>query len=448
VLVDRLGVPFDRAPDGQFDITEEAAHSVPRILHCEDRTGLGISEALREGIAREPRIAALDGWTAVDLLTTSHHSRNALDIYQPNTCVGAYVLERRTGQVHTVLARETVLATGGLGELYLHSTNPKGSRGDGIAMAYRAGARLLNLEFVQFHPTTLYHPLARRFLISESLRGEGARLTLRSGEEFMHRYHPRGSLAPRDVVARAIHEELLASGEPYVHLDLTHKDADWIRRRFPFIHGECLKLEIDITTDPIPVVSAAHYSCGGVATDLNGRTSIERLWAVGEVACTGLHGANRLASTSLLEGLVFGCRAAEALERALSDRAYDPYPAIGPWMAEKETADPALILQDWLSIKYTMWNYVGLVRTQRRMTRARKILRELQAETEDFYARTALDDDLIGLRNGVQTALAVLYSAMQNRVSRGCHYLADAGRASQAMQPMDERLAPANNMEH
>jgi L-aspartate oxidase len=258
------------------------------------------------------------------------------------------------------------------------------------------------------------------------MRGEGARLILRDGREFMQKYHPLGSLAPRDVVARAIHEELLAGSDPCVYLDLSHKDSAWIRDRFPTIYQECLRLGIDISSQPIPVVPAAHYSCGGVATDLEGRTTIKRLWAVGEVACTGLHGANRLASTSLLEGLVFGSRAAQAIRRRLQVAEYPPAPPIDPWHDEDEEPDPALILQDWNTIKFTMWNYVGLVRTNKRMKRAFQFLRELQEEVESFYARTRLDDDLIGLRNGIQAALAVLYAAMQNHVSCGSHYLADA----------------------
>ncbi|HOE97123.1 MAG TPA: L-aspartate oxidase [Candidatus Sumerlaeota bacterium] len=425
-LMDRAGVPFDRGPEGELDITEEGAHSVPRIIHCQDRTGWGIQQALYETIAREPRITVKRGWTAIDLLTLSHHSREPLDRYEPHTCVGAYVLDRDAGQVVTVLAHAVVLATGGLGGLFLHTTNPPGARGDGIAMAYRAGARLTNLEFIQFHPTALYKPPAPRFLISESMRGEGARLITRDGEEFMRRFHPQGSLAPRDVVARSIHEVLLASGEPCVYLDLTYKDSEWIKRRFPTIYHECLRLGIDITQEPIPVVPAAHYSCGGVHTDLWGRTTINRLWAVGEVACTGLHGANRLASTSLLEGLVMGHRAAEDIAAGLAERRRAPWPVIDEWVDETEPSDPALILQDWLTIKYTMWNYVGLARTQKRLKRAYSLLRELQQEVEEFYARTRIDDDLIGLRNGVQAALAVLYAAMQNHVSRGCHYLDDA----------------------
>lgn len=426
ILINELNVPFDRRPDGSLDVTEEGAHSVPRIIHCEDRTGRRIFEELIKAVEAEPRITLRRSWTAIDLLTLSHHSRNALDIYKPNTCVGAYVLDREKGVVRTILARETVLATGGLGRLYLHSTNPHGARGDGIAMAYRAGSRLMNLEYIQFHPTALYLPPAPRFLISESLRGEGAHLVLRNGEEFMKRYHPQGSLAPRDVVARAIHQELLSSDDPCVYLDITHRDAEWVRRRFPGIYEECLGYGVDITSQPIPVVPAAHYSCGGVYTDLEGRTTINRLWAVGEVACTGLHGANRLASTSLLEGLVYGARCAEAIQSNLNTLSYPDSPPIDPWVNEVEPYDPALILQDWNTIKYTMWNYVGLARSEKRMKRAKKILRELQSEIEDFYEQSIISDDLIALRNGVQAALAVLYAAMENRESRGSHYLVNS----------------------
>jgi L-aspartate oxidase len=439
LLIDRYGVPFDRAPDGSIDITEEGAHSLPRIAHHKDCTGKAIHDALAVAVAAEPRITLLQPWVAIDLLTLAHHSRRPLDVYEPPACFGVYALNSENGHVEAILARETVLATGGLGQLFLHTTNPSGARGDGVAMAYRAGARLMNLEFVQFHPTALYAPPAPRFLISESMRGEGARLVLRNGEEFMRRYHPQGSLAPRDVVARAIHEELLASSEPCVYLDLSHKDSAWIKRRFPTIYGKCLDLGIDITKQQIPVVPAAHYACGGVATDLDGQTTIRRLWAVGEVACTGLHGANRLASTSLLEGLVFGHRAAEAIVKRLATADYPAFPPADPWRDEKEPADPALILQDWNTIRQTMWNYVGLTRTQKRLRRAFQSLRELQEEIESFYGRTRLDDGLIGLRNGVQAALAVLYAAMQNHVSRGCHYLADAPDAS---SPVPAPLPP------
>lgn len=425
VLIEKVGVQFDRTADGQLDITDEAAHSTRRIIHSHDQTGMAISDSMHRALAAHPRIRIFRDATAVDLLTLSHHSRNPLDIYKPPTCVGAYIYMREEERVRTFLARETVLSTGGLGQLFLHTTNPRGARGDGIAMAYRAGARLLNLEYIQFHPTALYHQTAPRFLISESLRGEGARLVRADGSEFMQKHDSRGTLAPRDIVARAIHEEMLSHDEPCVYLDLSHKPADWIRDRFPGIYGELLKYDLDLTREPIPVVPAAHYSCGGIAVDSMSRTSIRGLRAVGEVACTGLHGANRLASSSLLEGLVFGDFAGRDIVRALAESPAQAFPPIEPWVDEKEVMDPALILQDWMTIKYTMWNYVGLVRTDKRLRRARQIFRELQAEVESFYARSRVSDPLIGLRNGVQAAIAVLFAAMENRTSRGCHYRAD-----------------------
>jgi len=426
LLIDRIGVPFDRRDGGDLDITEEAAHSVPRIIHAEDLTGRAIARAMAKAVREHPRIQVRTRATAVDLLMLDHHSLNPLDVYREPTCVGAYVLSQDAGQVEPIAARETVLATGGLGQIYIHTTNPPSSRGDGIAMAWRAGARIIHMEYIQFHPTSLYHPLSERFLISESMRGEGARLVNHAGHEFMAKYHPQGSLAPRDVVARSIHEQMLSTGAPCVYLDITHKEADWIRRRFPHIYGECLKYDIDITRHRIPVVPAAHYSCGGVAVDLEGRTSIRRLSAVGEVSCTGLHGANRLASTSLLEGLVWGVGAAESIARRLRENEHgEDFPEVQPWRHQYEEVDPALIQQDWQSIKYTMWNYVGLARTTKRLNRALQNLRELQFEVEVFYRRAALTDEMVGLRNGLQTALAVVHAALANHQSRGAHYRID-----------------------
>ena len=328
------------------------------------------------------------------------------------------------GRVVPFFARETVLATGGLGQIFLHTTNPRSARGDGIAMAARAGVRLINLEYIQFHPTALYHPEAERFLISETVRGEGGVLLRRNGHSFMENFHPQASLAPRDVVARAIHQTMMEFDEPYVYLDISHKPADWTKTRFPQIYEQCLRYGIDITQHPIPVVPAAHYSCGGIAVDRVGRTSMRRLRAVGEVSCTGVHGANRLASTSLLEAIVWGH--STALHIAHSLRSHSSYfPQINEWQYEHEEVDPALVLQDWLSIKYTMWNYAGLIRTTKRLLRAKQILRELEEEIESFYARSLLTDELLGLRNGIRTALAVLYACLENRVSRGCHYRAD-----------------------
>ena len=284
---------------------------------------------------------------------------------------------------------------------------------------------MINLEYVQFHPTALYHRVAPRFLLSESMRGEGASLVNGAGEMFMKKYHELGPLAPRDVVARAIHEEMLRTGETCMYLDISHKDSDWVRHRFPMIYATLMKWGIDITKQPAPIVPAAHYSCGGVAVDLLGRTSVQCLRAVGEVACTGLHGANRLASTSLLEGLVWGVQSAESMAETLKSNPMADANRVDPWHLEKEEGDPALIQQDWMTIKQTMWNYVGLVRTPRRMNRALRILRGLQFDVESFYRRAALTDQLIGLRNGGQTALAVIHAALRNRTSRGAHYRVD-----------------------
>ncbi|MCX6546002.1 MAG: L-aspartate oxidase [Acidobacteria bacterium] len=424
LLIDDVGVPFDRATDGQLDLTAEAAHSVARIIHTEDMTGRSIEESMMAAVGREPNVTLLTGRTAIDLLTLSHHSRNPLDVYAPPTCVGAYVFDHAAQHVELLMAKETILATGGLGRIFLHTTNPAGACGDGVAMAYRAGARCINMQFVQFHPTTLYHG-SERFLISESLRGEGARLIDAAGREFMVAYHPDGSLAPRDIVARGIHQMMHETGARCAYLDISHKPADWIRSRFPGISAKCSEVGIDITTQPIPVVPAAHYSCGGIAVDEWGRSSMHRLRAVGEVSCTGLHGANRLASTSLLECLVWGTRAGEDVARAVASGGDYYLPEIAPWQYETEAVDPALVAQDWLTIRQTMWNYVGLVRTRKRLDRAQQILRELHLEVGRFYARSELNDGLIGLRNSIQAALVVLLAATEARESRGCHYRVD-----------------------
>jgi L-aspartate oxidase len=426
ILLDELGIPFDPSPShpDELDLTSEAGHSVPRIIHFRDQTGMAIEQGFFDAIRAHRLVEFVSNATVVDLLTASHHSLEPTDIYRPLECVGVYALDGGTAKVFPILARETILATGGLGAVFLHTTNPSNARGDGIAMARRAGARCINLQYVQFHPTALYAP-DRRFLVSETVRGEGGRLVDRHGQEFMHKFHPAGSLAPRDVAARAIYQTMLESGEPCVYLDITHKPAVWIRERFPGIYAVCLERGIDITRQPIPVVPAAHYSCGGVATDENGRTDVDRLRAVGEVACTGLHGANRLASTSLLECLVWGTRAGDDAANRVKSGTNFYFPGIAPWHYEHEPVDPALIAQDWLTIRHTMWNYVGLIRSERRMNRALRILRELDLEIARFYQNSEISDSIIGLRNGILTALLILQAAQQARQSRGCHYRID-----------------------
>jgi L-aspartate oxidase len=429
LLLTEAAIGFDRDPRGELAFGQEAAHSRRRILHVGDGTGRSIVHGLMEAVRRQPNIELLVNATAVDLITYPHHSRNPLDTYGPVTCYGAYVFDRNGKAIHRTLAGVTILATGGLGRLYRNTTNPPGARGDGLAMAHRAGARIINAEYIQFHPTALAAPGAEGFLISEAVRGEGGILLTPEGQPFMHKYDPQWKdLAPRDVVARAIHSEMEAHAYSYVLLDIgSRMPAEALRARFPNIYATCLKVGIDITREPIPVVPAAHYSCGGVAVNTWGESSILNLYAVGEVACTGLHGANRLASTSLLEGLVFGERAAERI--AARPRPAIPAPGdIPPWDESNLTqaSDPALIQGDMQTIQNIMWHYVGLIRSGDRLSRAIRELRHLQNEIEGFYRKTKLSDGLIGLRNAVEAALLVAQAARHNRQSRGCHYRTDS----------------------
>jgi L-aspartate oxidase len=425
ILVDRLKVPFDRRPDGSLALGREGGHSVARIVHSTDATGRAIENALIAELRRNPRVRFLSCHTVVDLLTPAHHGRDRRAIYDPLSCVGAYVLDQSNGQIIRCLSRATILATGGLGQIFLRTTNPHGSRGDGLAMAYRAGARVINTEYVQFHPTAFYHRNAPCFLITEAVRGAGARLVNEQRKPFMDRYDAKWKdLAPRDVVSRSIHAEILKSGVPNVYLDLaTYIPAERIRAEFPEMVRGCLEYGIDITKDLLPVVPAAHYSCGGVWVDENGLSTVQHLYAIGEVSCTGLHGANRLASTSLLEGLVWGHRSARHIVDHMAPRAALHFDDIPTWQPTgSETPDPALIAQDMSSIKHIMWNYVGLVRTSRRLARAIQDLRNLEVEVERFYRAAAMTDDLIGLRNAVRVALIVTLAAWENHESRGCHY--------------------------
>jgi L-aspartate oxidase len=429
LLVEEAGVDFDRDADGALLYTLEGGHSVPRVLHVGDATGRAIEQALIARLRELPNVTLMTGATVVDLITSSHHARDPLAVYRPVTCHGAYVLDRKAGTVRRVLAPATVLATGGLGRIYRYTTNPEGARGDGLAMAYRAGARVVNAEYVQFHPTTLAVPGADNFLISEAVRGEGGRLYTPDGRHFMEQYAPRwGDLAPRDVVARAIHQEMIEHGYPHVLLDLVGQmEPARIRERFPTIYARCLEAGVDISAEPIPVVPAAHYFCGGVLVDGWGRTTLEGLYAVGEVSCTGLHGANRLASTSLLEGLVWGDRAGRDIA-VRDDIARVAVEGVPPWedVGDNALADPVLVYRDQRNIQHVMWLYVGLTRNTRRLARALRELNHQWEAIDGFYRATRLSDDLIGLRNLAQAAWVVTRAAWHNRQSRGAHFREDA----------------------
>jgi len=424
LLIEDLHVGFDRDPAGALDFTREGGHSARRIIHAKDATGHAILAAVAARVDATPKITRRAGWVAIDLLTLSHNSDDLADRYQPLTCFGAYVLDTRSGETVAIVAKKTILATGGLGQIFLHSTNVPGSVGHGVAMAYRVGARLIDLEYVQFHPTVFAKKNAPRFLVTEALRGEGAVILNARGERFMDAVDPRGSLASRDVVARTIKQELAASGEPHALLDLSAMTPDFIRDRFPTIHQRCLEHGLDITREPIPVVPAAHFACGGVHADLHGRTSVRHLNAIGETGCTGLHGANRLASTSLLECLVSAKFAALADGADIAREAFR-LPDPREWASPTREADPVLVRQDMLQIQHTMWNYAGVVRSPKRLTRARRILLELREEIQSFYRGCRLTRDLIELRNAIQTALLVVHAASLNPRSKGSHYVVE-----------------------
>lgn len=418
------GVPFTR--DGhnpeELHLTREGGHSHRRIAHAADATGSAVQKTLVGQVKTHPRIEVLEWHIAIDLVT----SRKLGDPPPggPNRAWGAYVLDRKAGRVRTLGARFTILAAGGAGKVYLYTTNPDTATGDGIAMGWRAGAAVANMEFIQFHPTCLFHPHAKSFLISEAVRGEGGLLRLPDGERFMPRHDERAELAPRDVVARAIDFEIKKHGIDCVYLDITHKGPAFIREHFPTIHARCLEFGIDITTQPIPVVPAAHYTCGGLTTDLRGRTQVGGLYALGETACTGLHGANRLASNSLLECLVFSEAAAKDIVALANSPAPPPLPA---WDESRVTdADEEVVIShNWDELRRTMWNYVGIVRTDKRLERARHRIELLQDEIEEFYGKFRVTNDLIELRNLVLTAELIVRSAQAREESRGLHFSRD-----------------------
>jgi len=416
------GVPFTREDDGSgYHLTREGGHSHRRIIHAADATGHAVQKTLAEQVLSHPNITVLEDHIAVDLIT----SRKAgIGAPQDNAeCLGAYVLDNMTGKVMTIGSQQTVLATGGAGKVYLYTTNPDVSTGDGIAMAWRAGCRVANMEFIQFHPTCLFHPKAKSFLITEAVRGEGGILRLPDGTKFMPQHDKRGELAPRDVVARAIDFEMKKRGLDCVFLDISHKPADFVISHFPTIYRRCMELGIDITKEPIPVVPAAHYSCGGVMTDHTGRTDLASLYAIGETACTGLHGANRLASNSLLECMVFGQAAAnDILAQAQKPSMVLPY-----WDESRVTdADEEVIItHNWNELRRTMWNYVGIVRTSKRLTRAMHRIQMLRDEVDEFYSNFRVSNNLIELRNLLQVAELIVRSAMERHESRGLHYSKD-----------------------
>jgi L-aspartate oxidase len=415
------GVAFDRDAEGNFDMGREGGHSHRRVLHAGDITGEEIERALVAAVSVHPNIEVRSDHHAIDLLTTRKHLKRG----GVNHCVGAYVLDVQSGTVNTIRARATVLATGGAGKVFRFTSNPAIATGDGVTMAWRAGARVANLEFYQFHPTSLYHPEANNFLISEALRGEGGELRTQDGRAFMADYHPLGSLAPRDIVARAIDTELKKSGQDHVVLDMTHLDGAFLVKRFPTIHAQCLSLGIDLRLMPIPVVPAAHYMCGGVQVNTDTQTNLRGLYAIGEVACTGLHGANRLASNSLLEGAVFAARGAR---QVLADLAGLKHAESAPSWDDSCAKDPdeaVVITQNWKEIRHFMWNYVGIVRSDRYLARARRRIELLREEIREYYWNYRVTPDLLELRNLSLLAELMIRSAQRRKESRGLHTTID-----------------------
>lgn len=431
------GMNFTRnSEDGEFHLTREGGHSHRRILHTADATGKAVSSALSERLQNHPSIDVFEYHIIVDLISQS--DRNSRKV----RCSGAYVLDINRDLVCVFLAKAVVIATGGASKVYLYSSNPEGASGDGIAAAWRKGCRVANMEFNQFHPTCLYHPDARSFLLTEALRGEGALLRLADGSRFMPRFHDRAELAPRDIVARAIDHEMKRLGVDCVYLDISHKSKDFLETHFPTVKSECLKYGIDIAKDWVPVVPAAHYTCGGILTDLQGRTDLKNLYAVGESTFTGLHGANRLASNSLLECLVFAWSAAEHI-LATIDTIPEPTEA-KPWDESRVTHsdEDVVISHNWDELRRFMWDYVGIVRTRKRLERAEHRIRMLQREIQEYYSNYKISPDLLELRNLALVAELIIRSAKQRKESRGLHYTLDYPDTSAVAR--DTILVPIN----
>lgn len=416
--LEEIGVHFSMRQDhpGELDLGKEGGHSKRRIVHATDATGKEVMRALLHDVRGLDNVQMLEHHMAIDLIVKNRGTEDAV-------CAGAYVFNEKSGDVVTLLAPVTVLATGGAGKVYLYTSNPDVATGDGVAMGYRAGAEVMNMEFFQFHPTILYHPQAKGQLISEAVRGEDAILRNREGRAFMLDYDAAKDLAPRDVVARAIDSEMKRSGEDCVFLDATHLDADFLRRRFPHIHAACLNFGVDITADPIPVVPAAHYSCGGLKTDLDGHSTIQGLFAIGEVACTGLHGANRLASNSLLEALVYAHRAA----MVAPDVPVPDYSNVRDWqVGDAVPSDEEVVVsQDWDEVRRYMWNYVGIVRSDRRLARAKRRSSMMLEEIREYFWNYHVTTDLLELRNIATVADLIITCAMNRKESRGLHYTSD-----------------------
>ncbi|MGM0417807.1 MAG: L-aspartate oxidase [Thermodesulfobacteriota bacterium] len=426
-LID-MGVAFDTVSpeDKKLDLGKEGGHSAERIVHSVDMTGRAIQNIIVDKVNAHPNITVYENHIAIDLMTESTIVHRGLVVKtHENKCTGAYILDRKTNEVKSFSSRKTVLACGGSGKAYIYTSNPDVATGDGIAMAYRAGATVANLEFVQFHPTCLFHHKAKNFLISEAVRGEGAVLRDASGRKFMKKYSTLEDLACRDVVARAIDHEMKKSGEDSVFLDITHKDPEFIKTRFPNLYKKCLEFGIDMTTDYIPVVPAAHYMCGGVATDLNGHADVTNLYAIGETACTGLHGANRLASNSLLEALVYADKAAaDAIETTDFDT---PVKKVPKWdeVGTTDSDEAIMVSHNWDEIRLFMWNYVGIVRSDKRLERAKRRIDAIQAEINEYYWDFKVTSDLIELRNIALVAELIIKCALQRKESRGLHYSID-----------------------
>ena len=436
------GVPFtqEKGTDGveHYHLTREGGHSHRRVIHAADATGAAIETSLVAQVRRRSNIQLFERHIAVDLITARKLGK------EPGRCLGAYILDRERGKVQVYRARFTVLATGGASKAYLYTTNPDVSTGDGIAMAWRAGCRVANLEFIQFHPTCLFHPSAKSFLVTEALRGEGGLLLLPDKTRFMQRFDSRGELAPRDIVARAIDHEIKRLGLQYVLLDISHKPADFIRSHFPTVYARCLEYGIDITRAPIPVVPAAHYTCGGVMTNLHGRTDIPGLYAIGEIAHTGLHGANRLASNSLLECLVFAAAAKDDIE---AQNAHVSRPPELPEWDESQVTDSdeeVVVSHNWDELRRFMWDYVGIVRTDKRLERAKHRTDLLTQEINDYYRNFRVTNDLLELRNLVLVADLIIRCAMARKESRGLHYTLNYPTVDTSRAPQNTVLIPAN----